>query len=109
MLTNIPKHLRGVGRIAVLSGLLALACSDDDADPLSAQERQLIGEWQLDLGNEDEADFAFTYRFDEDHTVRNRRLASDLRESTPSQVAVTRGALCHHLIDSGVGCSIFTP
>jgi len=72
MLKNIPKRWRGVRVIAVLIGLLALACSDDDTNPLSAQERQLIGEWQLELGDVDEGDFAFAYRFDEDHTVRNR-------------------------------------
>lgn len=72
MLMNIPKHVRDVGAIALLSGLLVLACSDDEANPLSARERQLIGEWRLDMGDVDEGDFAFTYRFDEDHTVRNR-------------------------------------
>lgn len=69
---NIPQPLRSVGAIAALSGLLALACADDDGNPLSPQEQQLIGEWRLDLEQVDGSDFSFSYVFDEDHTVRNR-------------------------------------
>ena len=66
--------MRGCSVTLVLMALAAAlsGCSDDESNPLSPEEQQLIGTWQLDLGEVDAEDFAFTYRFSEDHTVRNR-------------------------------------
>ena len=74
--------------LAALFCLLALACvgcSDDDANPLSAQEQQLIGTWRLDLGAVDDDDLAFTYTFRSDHTVRNRMGGAFLRRLRESE------------------------
>lgn len=58
---------------------LAWGCDSDDGNPLSAAERELVGDWRLDLPEVDADDFAFTYRLRTDHTLRNRMGGAFLR------------------------------
>ena len=44
--------------------VLALGCSEETSDPLSAKERDIIGSWQLDLSDVDEEIVDVSYRFD---------------------------------------------
>ena len=56
----------------LLSAALLLGCSDEEINPLSAREEQLVGLWRLDLAAVDDEDFEFTYEFERDKGVTNR-------------------------------------
>jgi len=74
--------------LTALTFLLVVAhsgCGDEDASPLSAQERQLLGTWRLDLGAVDRDDLSFTYTFRSDHTLSNRVGGAFLRRLRESE------------------------
>jgi len=60
--------------IALLLGVALLSgCLDDESNPLSAREEQLVGLWRLDVPAEiDPEDFEFTYEFKRDKSAVNR-------------------------------------
>lgn len=58
--------------ILLLSAVLLYGCLDDDANPLSAREEQLIGLWRLDIAAVDDDDFEFSYEFERNKRVTHR-------------------------------------
>ena len=64
----------GKGITALLLGAVLLTgCLEDESNPLSAQEEQLVGLWRLDIPAEiDAEDLAFTYEFKRDKSAVNR-------------------------------------
>jgi len=63
-------NLRAFG---LLLGIVLLSgCGEDETNPLSAKEEQLIGSWRLDVPAVDDEDFEFTYAFGRDGSVTNR-------------------------------------
>jgi hypothetical protein len=57
---------------AILTLLLIAGCGDDETNPLSSKEEQLIGSWRLDIEAVDDEDFGFTYSFARDKSVVNK-------------------------------------
>jgi len=81
------------GFVALIWGALLLGlalsltgCGDDDANPLSSAERDLIGTWGLDLGAVDDDDLAITYTFDADHRASHRLGGAFLRRLRDSEL-----------------------
>ena len=60
------------GAFGLLLSTLLLGCSDEEINPLSAREEQLVGLWRLDLAPVDDEDFEFTYEFERNKRVTNR-------------------------------------
>ena len=57
---------------AMLTLFLIAGCGDDETNPLSSKEEQLIGSWRLDIEGVDDEDFGFTYSFARDKSVVNK-------------------------------------
>ena len=64
-------RIRAIFGLLLSAGLL-LACLDDDVNPLSAGEEQLLGLWRLDVAAIDDEDFEFSYEFERNKRVSHR-------------------------------------
>ena len=64
----------GRGIMGLLLGVALLGgCLEDESNPLSAREEQLVGLWRLDIpAAVDAEDFEFTYEFKRDKSAVNR-------------------------------------